>query len=152
MFDVIVASDMVCCDGDAEGVARCVAKYMRPDGMTVFVVPTEYHRYSLKNAFKSSNCKPFVYRYGVKALIPRLREEGLLVFMRYLSHSACTPIPHSSDPTGGELSRIRPCECQSDYHRQVLGSLQTPENNDMLTHSLPETEFYQWILVIALHK
>jgi 2-polyprenyl-3-methyl-5-hydroxy-6-metoxy-1,4-benzoquinol methylase len=44
-FDVIIASDMVCCEGDAEGVAQCVAKFLRPqEGVAVFVIPTDYHR------------------------------------------------------------------------------------------------------------
>jgi hypothetical protein len=86
------------------------------------------------------------------SVIPRLREAGLQVHVRYLSHSSCTPVPHTSDPTGGELSVRRPCECGGHYHNFVLDCMYYPEDADELTYDLPETGFYQWMIVVAVRQ
>lgn len=93
-----------------------------------------------------------MHRYGVASLIPRLREAGVVVHLRYLSHSTCTPITHTSDPTGGELSIRRPCDCGDQYHKYVLDCMHSPENVDELTCDLPETGFYQWMILVAVRQ
>lgn len=53
-FDVIIASDIVCCDSDAVGVAHTLLHFLKREGVgglstnpcpvAIFVVPSEFHR------------------------------------------------------------------------------------------------------------
>jgi len=69
MYDVVIASDMICCENDAVGIAKSVKTFLKPNGICLFVIPQPQ------------------FRYGTEALIPALRGIGMKVVARPIYNS-----------------------------------------------------------------
>jgi len=69
MYDVVIASDMICCENDAVGIAKSVKTFLKPDGICLFVIPQPQ------------------FRYGTEALIPALKGIGMKVVARPICNS-----------------------------------------------------------------
>ena len=134
-YDIIIASDMVCCDSDAVGVTKTLLSFLSPHGIAFFAVPHPYHR------------------YGIAHLIPTLKEQ-FHVFIRSVSHSSFAGQRHPS-----YLSDLLTEDLKSnlDHDRlDLLKSLLQEEDklllDDMLTEGLPEIEYFEWFLLIVIKK
>ena len=68
-YDVIIASDMICCENDAVGIAKSVKIFLKPDGICYFVIPQAQ------------------FRFGTEALIPALKAIGLTTYARPILNS-----------------------------------------------------------------
>ncbi len=72
-YDVIIGSDMCCCETDAIGIAKIVQNYLSNDGIALFIVPLPQHR------------------YGTEVIIPALNAiKGLHVRYTLFNNSSCT--------------------------------------------------------------
>lgn len=146
-YDIIIASDMVCCESDAVGVTTVLKRYLNPKhGIAIFVVPNPYHR------------------YGIATLIPCLQYANFHLIVRSISNSQFTSQSHSSilsnynlnskDDISTILSQLNP----SDPRYNLIFSLSNQDDpeiqqeNDYLTDSLKEIDYFEWLLIIALSK
>lgn len=68
-YDVIIASDMICCENDAVGIAKSVKIFLKPDGICYFVIPQSQ------------------FRFGTEALIPALTAIGISAVSRPIYNS-----------------------------------------------------------------
>ena len=86
-------------------------------------------------------------------LLPRLDEVGLNVHKRVVSHSSFKPVQESTDMN----TSFDDC---SESYNSVRGHVQCDRLDrlydsswdDYLAHDLPETTYYQWILLVASFK
>jgi hypothetical protein len=147
-YDIIIASDMVCCDSDALGVTNTLLSFLSPHGIALFATPHPYHR------------------YGIAHLIPTLKER-FHVFIRSVSHSAFSGQRHPSyrsDVLTEDLKvkldhkRLHLIESLLRNSREEeQGERQEEQQerivlDDMLTEGLPEIEYFEWFLLIVIKK
>jgi hypothetical protein len=147
-YDIIIASDMVCCDSDAVGVTKTLLSFLSPHGIAFFAVPHPYHR------------------YGIAHLIPTLKEH-FHVFIRSVSHSSFAGQRHpsyTSDLLTEDLKmkldhqRLNLIESLlRNSHGDPLEGQGERENeriflDDLLTEGLPEIEYFEWFLLIVIKK
>lgn len=68
-YDIIIGSDLVYCQKDAEGIVKVLSTHLTCEGIFVIVVPGPSHR------------------YGTEFLSPMLQEGGFDVYVRCIAHT-----------------------------------------------------------------
>ena len=144
-YDLIIASDMVCCDSDAIGVTTVLKRYLHPNhGMAIFIVPNPYHR------------------YGIATLISYLQKTQFHIFIRNISHSHFNSQSHSSIlrdynlNSKEDIHTILSHLSSSDSRYNLISSLcsqddiEIQQENDYLTETLKEIDYFEWLLIIVL--
>jgi hypothetical protein len=134
---------MVCCDSDALGVTNTLLSFLKPDGVAIFAVPNPFHR------------------YGIAKLIPTLQEHFYL-FIRPISHSAFNGQRHD-DPHSLVLTTELQHHLENRLDPDTLrfidallqpqgGLIHNSSLEDDLTFDLPEKDYFQWLLLIAVRR
>lgn len=126
-YDVIIGSDMCCCETDAVGIAKIVQNYLSSTGIVLFVVPLPQHR------------------YGTEVIIPALNAiKGMNVRYSLFSHSSCT----TSRTVDEVLLQWR------DQHSYRNNTSLEPVlfdklDFDALTNSIHDKEYVSFMLIVA---
>ena len=126
-YDVIIGSDMCCCETDAVGIAKIVQNYLSPTGIVLFVVPLPQHR------------------YGTEVIIPALNAiKGMNVRYSLFSHSSCT----TSRTVDEVLMQWRD---QHSYRNNTSlePALFDKLDFDALTNSIHDKEYVSFMLIVA---
>lgn len=133
-FDVIIGSDVVCCQSDAVGVAKTISSFLNIGGICVFVVPMPQHR------------------YGTEVIVPALRAIGgfvvshrPIVNSKYLARFGSPPgyIGKGNDSStfwAPDFSQFLNIEAES-------GNL--TEIDDKITYDNDDSEYFSWLLILA---
>ena len=126
-YDVIIGSDMCCCETDAIGIAKIVQNYLSNDGIVLFIVPLPQHR------------------YGTEVIIPALNAiKGLHVRYTLFHNSSCT--------TKGTVDDLLSCWNGSlGYKNNSSLEPMLFDNIDFnaLTDGIHDKEYVSFLLILA---
>ena len=122
-YDVVVGSDTVYCQEDAEGVARVALHHLADDGVLLLVVPQPQHR------------------YGTEHQVPALVAAGFDVCWRPLAAAECT------SPAVKGVARAWAASAPSPLLLAAAEALII--DDELLVAGLEEREYVAWLLIVA---
>ena len=122
-YDIIVASDMICCESDAIGIAKSVKKFLKENGICLFVIPQPQ------------------FRYGCEVLIPALTAIGLQVVSRTITNSQYKNELYTKSQNDDESKNM------NQYINDILNSDIT--NDEYLTNNIHDNHYIAWNFIVA---
>jgi hypothetical protein len=146
-YDVIIGSDMCCCETDAVGIAKIVQNYLSPIGTHS---STHSPTHSPTHSSTAIGIVLFVvplpqHRYGTEVIIPALNAiKGMNVRYSLFSHSSCT----TSRTVDEVLMQWRD---QHSYRNNTSlePALFDKLDFDALTNSIHDKEYVSFMLIVA---
>lgn len=119
-YDVIIASDMICCENDAIGIAKSLKIFLKDDGISIFVIPQPR------------------FRYGTEALIPALTAIGMKVLSRPIFNSKYNNDLYDNKKTHNDDNN----NSNSIINSNII-------SDEELTENIHDSHYIAWNLIIA---
>lgn len=130
-YDIIVASDMICCESDAIGIAKSVKTFLKENGICIFVIPQPQ------------------FRYGCEVLVPALNGIGLQVVSRTVTNSQYKNALYrkSDNDNNNDNDKDNDNDNINQYINDILNSSIT--DDDYLTDNIHDNNYIAWNFIIA---
>lgn len=144
IYDVIIGSDLVYCQGDTVGILKVISTFLSEKGIFIIVLPKPCHR------------------YGTEFLVPTLQNNGFEVYSRCVAYSKCT----SSEVLPYNDSTFKKCwrsagidhgqhskkddDSFDGIHEKIYSLLdKLCVDDDYLVSELDEHPFVAWDMIIG---
>lgn len=127
-YDILLGSDMICCESDAIGVVKCILTYLSPKGLAIFIIPQPQHR------------------WGTEALIPALNGAGLKVYHRPIVNSSFLNMAANSQ--GARSHRYERGEIINELSKDITDTFHEGDDDD-LTAGIVDASYFSWFLVVV---